>query len=365
MFQRAPGTSALIVFDARVRDRRGDDRLRVCRSRAVPRLAGRRHLEGRVDLRVATRTDRIPRAASRLRISSTTARARTTLEQLSAMRDGRAALIRERAVADAAVGLRDRQRVRGDGTARRSRAACSRPATIAAGAAPVAVLAHHYWRDEMAAGADAIGRTLQIGREHLHDGRRAVARHRVRQHRRDRCLAAADAESRRLRATPANLRFIGAAAGRRHVRSGGGGNGGDRRRAGDEYPATNGGWSVRLVPVSEIIGGDGFWVVIALFMLSIGLLMAIATANVSNLVHGAHAGARARAGGSHRARRAQGPLDPPVRHRGPAAVGDRGRAVAAARVGGAAGDRRGLAGSRSSGSCGSTGTSSCSSRCSR
>ena len=35
----------------------------------------------------------------------------------------------------------------------------------AEGAAPVAVLSHHYWRDEMDSRADAIGRTLQIGRE--------------------------------------------------------------------------------------------------------------------------------------------------------------------------------------------------------
>ncbi len=54
-----------------------------------------------------------------------------------------------------------------------------------------------------------------------------------------------------------------------------------------EHPRTNGGWTMRLVPVGDLIGGDGFWVVIALFLLSIGLLMAIATANVSNLVHGA------------------------------------------------------------------------------
>ena len=72
-----------------------------------------------------------------------------------------------------------------------------------------------------------------------------------------------------------------------------------------EYPATNGGWKVRLVPIRDITGGDGFWVVIALFMLSIGLLMAIATANVSNLVMVRTLARRARAGGSHRARRAQ------------------------------------------------------------
>ena len=50
-----------------------------------------------------------------------------------------------------------------------------------------------------------------------------------------------------------------------------------------EHPGTNGGWRLRLAPVSELTGGAGFWVVIALFLLSIGLLLAIATANVSNL----------------------------------------------------------------------------------
>ena len=51
-----------------------------------------------------------------------------------------------------------------------------------------------------------------------------------------------------------------------------------------EHPRTNGGWKMRLVPIRDITGGEGFWVVIALFLLSIGLLIAIATANVSNLV---------------------------------------------------------------------------------
>ena len=60
-----------------------------------------------------------------------------------------------------------------------------------------------------------------------------------------------------------------------------------------EYPLTNGGWKIRLVPIRDITGGDGFWVVIALFLFSIGLLMAIATANVSNLIM-VRAAARAR-----------------------------------------------------------------------
>ena len=76
----------------------------------------------------------------------------------------------------------------------------------------------------------------------------------------------------------------------------------------NEYPLTNGGWKMRLVPIRDITGGDGFWVVITLFLFSIGLLIAIATANVSNLIMVARRGARARAGGAHRdgARRAAG-----------------------------------------------------------
>src|SRR4029450_1694001 len=40
----------------------------------------------------------------------------------------------------------------------------------------------------------------------------------------------------------------------------------------------------RLIHIRELTGGQGFWVVVALFLLSIALLIAIATANVSNLV---------------------------------------------------------------------------------
>ena len=51
-----------------------------------------------------------------------------------------------------------------------------------------------------------------------------------------------------------------------------------------EYPLTNGGWKLQLIPIRQLTGGQGFWIVIALFLLSIGLLIAIATANVSNLI---------------------------------------------------------------------------------
>ncbi len=161
-----------------------------------------------------------------------------------------------------------------------------------AGAVPVAVLSHHYWRDEMGSRADAIGKTLQIGREIV----TVVG------------VLKPDIEFGNLaeidlwlpqQLNPAgprdvrNLRFIGrlregvtfdqAAAELAAI--------GDALA--NEYPLTNGGWKMRLVPIREITGGDGFWVVIALFLFSIGLLIAIATANVSNLIM-VRAAARAR-----------------------------------------------------------------------
>ena len=157
---------------------------------------------------------------------------------------------------------------------------------------PVAVLSHHYWRDEMDSRADAIGKTLQIGREivtvvgvlkpDMEFGNIAEI---------DLWLPQQlnPAGPRDVR----NLRFMGrlregvtfdqAAAELAAI--------GDALA--NEYPLTNGGWKMRLVPIREITGGDGFWVVIALFLFSMGLLIAIATANVSNLIM-VRAAARAR-----------------------------------------------------------------------
>lgn len=157
------------------------------------------------------------------------------------------------------------------------------PGEDAAGAAPVMVLSHRYWRDEMAGRADVIGRTLQVGRDlvtivgvappELEFG----------------TLAEADAWMPLVLSPDSprdnrDLRFIArlkdgvsfdqAAAEMAAL--------GDRLAT--DHPLSNGGWTMRLVPVRELTGGDGFWVSIALFMLSIGLLLAIATANVSNLI---------------------------------------------------------------------------------
>jgi putative ABC transport system permease protein len=206
----------------------------------------------------------------------------TTLEKMAVMRDGRAAWIRNgqsqtlfvsHASADlfASMGqppLHGRAFVTGD----------DRP-----GADPVVVLAHRFWQSEFDGRPDVIGRTMQIGREHftivgilspeiefgnigevevwlpLHidpQGPRDARNLRLLARLRDGVT---------FERAAAEMAAIGASLA-------------------TEHPRTNGGWTIRLVPVSDLIGGDGFWVVIALFLLSIGLLMAIATANVSNLV---------------------------------------------------------------------------------
>ena len=210
-------------------------------------------------------------------------RARSTkLEKLAAFREGRAPLIRDGqsrtvtvsyATADvfASMGqhpLTGRALMTGDDRA---------------GSPPVVVLAHRFWHSEFAGRESVIGQTLQIGREH----------HTVvgvlRPEMEFGNLAEVDVWLP-LRIDPEgprdvrNLRFLArlkdgvafdeAAAEMASIGA----------ALAAEYPRTNGGWTVRLVPISDLIGGEGFWVVIALFLLSIGLLMAIATANVSNLV---------------------------------------------------------------------------------
>lgn len=206
----------------------------------------------------------------------------TTLEKMAAMRDGRAPLIRHGqsqtlavafATADvfASMGqppLRGRGFTPGD----------DRP-----GAAPVVVLAHRFWQSEFNSREDIVGQTLQIGRDHctvvgimspaIEFGNLGEA---------DVWMPLRiDPESPR---DARNLRFFArlkdgvpfeqAAAEMSALGA----------SLAGEHPRTNGGWSMRLVPVGDLIGNDSFWVVITLFMVSIAMLMAVATANVSNLV---------------------------------------------------------------------------------
>jgi putative ABC transport system permease protein len=206
----------------------------------------------------------------------------TTLEQPTAFRYSSAALIRNGQSRTLAAGYITANFFAAMG----QRAFAGRvfaPGDDAEGAAPVAILAHHYWQRELGARADAIGSTMQIGREHytvigvvtpdIEFGNIGeievwlplrIAANSQRDQRNLRFLARLK-DGVSFEQASAEMATIGAALA-------------------NEYPATNGGWTVRLVPVNDLVGGDGFWVVIALFMLSIGLLMAIATANVSNLV---------------------------------------------------------------------------------
>jgi predicted permease len=206
----------------------------------------------------------------------------TTLEHLSGMRDGSAALI--------ANGQSQTLRVT-YATANLFASMGQAPligrvfaaGEDAEGATPVAVLSHHYWRDEMGSRPDAIGRTLQIGREivtvvgvlspDMEFGNLAEI---------DVWLPLTlDPDGAR---DARNLRFIARLRDGVSFEQAAAELSGIGDALASEFPRTNAGWKVRLVPIRDITGGEGFWVVIALFILSIGLLMAIATANVSNLV---------------------------------------------------------------------------------
>ena len=205
-----------------------------------------------------------------------------TLEKMAVMRDGRAPLIRNGQSQTLNVTYASADLFASMGQApllgRVFQAGDDRP-----GAPPVALLAHRYWQAEFDRRDSVLGTTLQIGRDHftvvgvlspaIEFGNLgetevwlplAVNPDAPRDQRNLRFLA-------RLRD---GVTFEQAAAEMGAI--------GDA--LGHEYPRTNGGWSTRLVPVNDLIGGEGFWVVLALFILSIALLMAVATANVSNLV---------------------------------------------------------------------------------
>ena len=206
----------------------------------------------------------------------------TTLEKMGVMRDGRAAWIRNGQSQTLFVSFASADIFASMGQAPLLGRAFAE-GDDRAGAAPVAVLAHRFWQAEFDSRDDVIGRTMQIGREHFTViGVLSPAMEFGNLGEVDVWLP--------LRVDPQgprdarNLRFLArlrdgvtfeqAAAEMAAIGT----------QLASEHPRTNGGWSIRLVPVSDLIGGDSFWVVIALFVLSIALLMGIATANVSNLV---------------------------------------------------------------------------------
>lgn len=206
----------------------------------------------------------------------------TTLERIAVMRDSRAPLIRNGQSQTVNVTLASADLMASMGqSAQRGRIFMTgddRP-----GAPPVMLLADRFWRAEFDGRDDVVGRTLQIGREHftvvgvlspdIEFGN--IGEIDVWLPLRIDPESPRDARNLRLLARLKDGVAFEQAAG-------------EVAAIGDalarEHPRTNGGWTVRLVPVNDILGGDGFWVVVTLFVLSIGLLLAIAVANVSNLV---------------------------------------------------------------------------------
>jgi putative ABC transport system permease protein len=51
-----------------------------------------------------------------------------------------------------------------------------------------------------------------------------------------------------------------------------------------EHPATNTGWRARLAPIAEAAGSANFWLIVALLTVSVGFVLAIACANVANIL---------------------------------------------------------------------------------
>jgi len=206
----------------------------------------------------------------------------TTLERMSVFREGSAALIKDGQSRTLHVA-----HATGDFFAAMGQPAVAgralRGGDDQPGAAPVVLLSHRYWQAEYRGRAAALGQQMQIGRDLFTVVGVLTPEMEFAN------LAEIDVWlplqlSPDLPRDVRNLRLVA------RLRDG---VAFDRAAAevaaiGDalagEHPDSNGGWKVRLIPIRDLTGGDGFWVVVALFMLSIALLIAIATANVSNLV---------------------------------------------------------------------------------
>ena len=205
----------------------------------------------------------------------------TTLTDPAVFRDGRVALIRNGQSQTLTVSYASANLFKAMGQ-RAIRGRVFEAGDDRPGAPPVVLLAHHYWQREWMGRDAALGATMQIGREHF----TVVG------------VLSPDIEFGNIGEIeawlPLRLDPMGPRGARtmRFLARLKDGISFDQAAAelstisdslSKEYPGTNGGWRLRLAPVSELTGGPGFWVVIALFLLSIGLLLAIATANVSNL----------------------------------------------------------------------------------
>lgn len=205
----------------------------------------------------------------------------TTLTDLAAFRDGRAPLIRNGQSQTLAVSYATANLFSAMGQ-RAIRGRVFQAGDDQPGAAPVVLLAHHYWQRELMGRDAVLGTTLQIGREHftvvgvlspdIEFGN--VGEIEAWLPLRIDPTGARDARTMRFLARLKDgIAFEQAAAELSAISD----------ALSREHPDTNGGWTLRLAPARDITGGPGFWVVIFLFMFSIGLLLAIAVANVSNL----------------------------------------------------------------------------------
>jgi predicted permease len=206
-----------------------------------------------------------------------------TLEHLAVMRQGNAALITNGQSSTLTVSYASGDLFLAMGQTSAPLGRVLGPGDDTPGAPPVVALSHRYWQDEYGGRVDAVGKTMQIGHEivtivgvvtpEMEFGNLAEIDVWL-------PLQLTSDMPRDVR----NLRFVArlksgvtfATAAPEIAAIG------DALAA--EHPDTNRGWRVRLIPIRDVTGGQGFWIVIALFMLSVGFLIAIATANVSNLV---------------------------------------------------------------------------------
>jgi predicted permease len=209
-------------------------------------------------------------------------RASRTLERLAAFQDGRATLIEQ-----GRASILDVTRVTGDFFAAMGQRAVIgrtvREGDDRPGAPRVAMLAHRYWQEQYSGAASAVGRTLQIGRDvyeivgvaspDMAFGSLAMV---------DVWLPfTVDAVVPR---PAARVRVLGRLRDGVSFEQAAGEVAAIGEQLAREHPDTNEGWRQRLVPIREATGGRNFWLIIGLFVLAVGLVLAIACVNVGNLL---------------------------------------------------------------------------------
>jgi predicted permease len=206
----------------------------------------------------------------------------TTLERLAAFQSGRATLIEH----GAATSL-DVVRTTGDFFAAMGQkpflGRLFQDEDSRQSAPPVVALAHHYWQQVLGGDPAAIGRTLMLGttphtivgivRPEMEVGNLSVI---------DVWIAVpftasgerADRSYNVVGRLKGDTAFATAAAELETISAG----------LVRDYPEVNKDWRWRIQPINVAMAGRTFWLVIALFILAMTLIMAIASANVANLI---------------------------------------------------------------------------------